>query len=140
MRHAFLVRVSVLLIASLAVTACDNGDPPTAPTPPTVTETFTGSLTLNGSQLHTFIATTAGAVTATLSTVEPSTSPALGFSMGTWDGVVCSAALTNNFAVQSSTLNGTVVGITPLCVRLFDASGTIPAETPVNYTITVLRP
>ena len=104
----------MLRLGSLAVPACDNGDPPTA--------------------------TTAGAVTATLSTVEPSTSPALGFSMGTWDGAVCSAALTNNFAVQSSTLNGTVVGITPLCVRLFDASGTIPADTPVNYTITVLRP
>lgn len=140
MRHALLVRFSVLVFVSLALAACDNGETPTAPNPPTVTETFPGTLTLNGSQMHTFIATTAGVVTATLSTVEPSNSPALGFSMGTWDGAVCSASLTNNFAVQSSTLTGTVVGITPLCVRLFDASGTIPADTPVNYSITVIRP
>jgi hypothetical protein len=140
LRHALLVRFSVLLFASLALAACDNGETPTAPNPPIVTETFPGTLTLNGSQMHTFIASTAGTVTATLSTVEPAGSPALGFSMGTWDGQVCSASLTNNFAVQSSTLTGTVVGITPLCVRLFDASGSIPAATPVNYTITVARP
>src|SRR5512134_2759013 len=102
--------MSLLLIVSLAAAGCDNGDTPTDPTPPLVTETFTGSIALNGSQLHAFVATTGGPVTATLTSVEPAGSPPLGFSMGQWDGVVCTAVLTNNNAVASSVLTGSAIG------------------------------
>jgi len=37
-------------------------------------------------------------------------------------------------------LTGNVVGISSLCIQLFDASGTIPADVPVNYTLTVVHP
>jgi hypothetical protein len=133
----------VLLIAGLFVSACDNGDTPTTPTPPpTVTETFTGTLTRNGAQVHPFVATTQGVVTATITAVAPAESPAFGFSMGTFDLTtgVCIAVMTNPNATLSAVHTGNVVGISSLCVHLFDASGTIPADAPINYTVTVVRP
>lgn len=140
MRYALLVRLPVLLAVLLVSGACDNGDTPTNPDPPTVTETYTGTVSRNGSQIHSFIATARGTVTATLSTVEPAGSPAIGFSMGTWDGTICTAVLTNNAAIVSSQLTGSIVGISSLCIRLFDPFGSIPEGTPVNYTVTVVRP
>lgn len=143
MRFPLPVRISVLLVALLVSGACDNGDSPTDPTdPPTVTETFNGTLSRNGSQIHTFTATTQGRVTATVTSVTPAGSPAFGFSLGTWDpqNEVCTAVLTNNAATASSVLTGTVVGISSLCVRLFDANAAIPADTPISYTVTVERP
>ena len=142
MRYVFPVRLVALAMA-LTLAACDNGESPTAPTPnPTVTETFTGSITRNGSQLHAFAATAAGTVTATITAVDPADSPAFGFSMGTLDLItgVCTAVLTNRTATTSAVLTGNVVGITPLCLQLFDSSGTIPADIPVNYTLTVVHP
>ena len=142
MRYAFPVRFVVLALAVM-LAACDNGDSPTAPTPnPKVTETFTGSITRNGSQLHGFIATAAGTVTATITAVDPADSPAFGFSMGTLDLAtgICTAVLTNRTATTSAVLTGNVVGISSLCIQLFDSAGTIPAEIPVNYTLTVEHP
>ena len=141
MRYVLLMRLPLLLAALLVSGACDNGDTPTNPTdPPTETETFAGTVVRNGSQIHSFVASAAGTVRATLTGVSPAGSPALGFSMGTWDGTVCTAVLTNNAATTTSVLTGTVVGISSLCIRVFDSSGEIPADAPVNYTVTVERP
>lgn len=143
MRYSFLVRISFVLAVLLTGWACDNGDTPTDPTnPPTVTETFNGTLTRNGSQLHTFTATARGTVTATLTSVTPADSPAIGLSMGTWDASVevCTAVLTNNAATTTSVLTGSVVGISPLCVRLFDPNSAIPENATITYTVTVQRP
>jgi hypothetical protein len=140
LRYALLVRLPVLLAVLLVSGACDNGDIPTEPDPPTVTETYTGTVIRNGSQIHSFIATARGRVTATLTAVEPAGSPAIGFSMGTWDGTICTAVLTNNAALVSSELTGAIVGISSLCIRLFDPFGSISEGTPVNYTVTVVRP
>lgn len=143
MRYSFLVRLSFVLVVLLTGWACDNGDTPTDPTdPPTVTDTFNGTLTRSGSQLHTFTATARGTVTATLTSVSPANSPAIGLSMGTWDATfeVCTAVLTNNAATTSSVLTGSIVAITPLCVRLFDPNTAIPEDAPITYTLTVERP
>ena len=141
MRFPLQVKLVLLLLAGLMATACDNGDTPTNPSPaPTVTETFTGTLTRNGAQIHSFIATTQGTVTATITALDPATSPAIGFSMGTFDGTSCSLVVTNNAATTSAVHSGNVVGITSLCIKLFDPFGSIPADVPVNYTVTVVRP
>jgi hypothetical protein len=141
LRYAFPARLLALLLAGSLTVGCDNGDTPTSPTPPpTVTETFTGVVTRNGSTTHSFIATAAGTVTATITSISPATSPAIGFSIGTFDGTNCTATSTNNFATTSAVHSGTVVGITSLCVRLFDPSSVVPEDAPVNYTVTVQRP
>ncbi|HET9264766.1 MAG TPA: hypothetical protein VFO14_17075 [Vicinamibacterales bacterium] len=140
MRHALLPRLPMLLAVLLVGGACDNGDIVTIPDSPTVTETYTGTVARNGSQIHSFISNAHGAVTATLTAVEPTGSPAIGFSMGTWDGTICSAVLTNNNATVTSQLTGTIVGISSLCIRLFDPFTRVPDDAPVNYTVTVVRP
>ena len=90
----FLSRAALLTLA-LVGTACDNG-PDIGPTPPPVlvTETFTGTVTLNGAISHSFNATTAGTTTATITALDPS-GAFIGFQMGTWSGVVCTAVLSN---------------------------------------------
>ena len=140
MRYAPLVRIWIVLGLLLTGAACDNGELAIEPTPPIVTETYSGEITRNGLQQHAFVATARGTVTATISALDPSTSPAIGFSMGTWDGSACTAVMTNRFATTSSSLSGAVVGITNLCIQLFDASGEIQSDTPVTYTVTVQRP
>lgn len=140
--HAFPGRLVVLLIAGLCLTACDNGELPTPPSNPTFTDTFSGEITRNGAQVHPFVATASGTVTATITAVAPADSPTFGFSMGTYDIItgVCTAVVTNRNATLSAVHTGNVVGISSLCLHLFDAAGTIPAEAPVNYTVTVVRP
>jgi hypothetical protein len=140
LRYALFVRLLLVLAVLFVSGACDNGDIPTLPDPPTVTDTFTGTVTRNGSQIHSFISNQRGKVTATLTTVEPAGSPAIGFSMGTWDGTVCTAVMTNNSATVTSQLSGDIVGISSLCIRLFDPFARVPEDAPVNYTVTVLRP
>ena len=143
LRYRVLPTLSLLLAALFLSTACDNGDIPTDPSdPPLVTDTFSGTVTRNGSQLHTFVAGARGTVTATITAITPAGSPAVGFTLGSWDPTfeICTAVLTNNLATVSSVLSGGIVGPTSLCVRIFDSTGTIPADAPVDYTVTVERP
>jgi hypothetical protein len=131
----------LLVLLVLVSGACDNGDSPTIPTPPTpITETFTGVVNLNGSVVHPFIASGAGSVTATITGVDPSSSPSFGFGMGTWDGAVCTITMLNNLATTSAALTGTVVAPSSLCIRLFDSQGNVPTDAPINYTVQVVHP
>jgi hypothetical protein len=127
------------MIAALAAAGCDNGPEPTIPTPgPPVTETFTGTLNLNGSLTHSFLTQGAGTVTATITTVEP-TGSVVGFVLGTSFNNVCTAVSSNDTAVQSSFLSGTTVSASSLCVKLHDPNGALTAG-PVSYTVTVVHP
>jgi hypothetical protein len=126
-----------LLVLSLCAGGCDNG-PSTAPTPPTtppVTETFTGTINLNGSITHSFAATAAGEVKATITGLTPVGST-LGFQLGTWNTVSCSAVLSNDVAPVNAVLTGTTQSVASLCVKLHDPNGILTAS-PVDYTVTV---
>ena len=141
MRYVAKVGFLLLVMPLLLSGACDNGDSPTIPTPPNpITDTFTGTVNLNGSVVHPFIATAAGSVTATITAVDPSTSPSFGFGMGTWDGSVCTVIMLNNLATTSAALTGTVVAPSSLCIRLFDSQGNVPTDAPINYTVQVVHP
>jgi hypothetical protein len=141
MRYAAKARFLLLIVPLLISGACDNGDTPTEPTPPPlITVNFTGTLTRNGAVTHPFSTTAGGTVTATLTGVEPSTSPTIGFSMGTWNGTVCTAIMANELATTSAVLTGDVITPSSLCVRLFDPQGLISADTPVNYAVRVEHP
>jgi hypothetical protein len=135
MSRSFVVFVA-LLAAAVCSSACDNGPTITTPTPgPTVTDTFTGTVRLNGSVTHSFSTTSAGAVTATITTVDPSGS-VLGFQLGTWNTVTCSAVLSNDLATVNSVLSGTSQSSASLCVKIHDPNGAL-TDTTVNYTVTV---
>jgi hypothetical protein len=130
------------LIASLAVTvaACSGliDELPTTPDPVISTETFTGTLTVNGGQTHQFFTSATGAVTATLTSLGETPPERVGFSMGTMAGSTCSIVLANDQAVVTSVLTGTVSTLQgALCVRMYDV-GTLTG--PVDYTFTVSHP
>jgi len=63
---------SLVVAAALMAGGCDNdvGITPTEP-PPTTTDTFTGTINMNGATTHTFGVTAAGTVTVTLAAVAP---------------------------------------------------------------------
>src|SRR5512134_3835573 len=91
----FLSRAALLALALFGA-ACDNGeDGITVPTPNLVTETFTGTVTLNGAVSHGFTVLTAGTTVAEITAIDPAGS-FVGFQMGTWSGVVCTAVLSND--------------------------------------------
>ena len=135
---AFLSRAAVLALA-LVGSACDNGpETPTIPTPVLVTETFTGTVTLNGGINHGFSVSGPGPTTAEITAIDPAGS-FIGFQLGTWSGVVCSAILSNEAGTLASVLNGTTQSSASLCVRLHDPNGTLADKT-VSYTVTVKHP
>jgi pimeloyl-ACP methyl ester carboxylesterase len=131
----------VLLCAIAALGGACGSSTPTTPTPPAlVTDTFTGTLTQNGGITHQFTISVAGTVTATLTTLGPDSTKAVGFSMGTLIGTVCQAVLADDAAVQSRALQGNGTPGGTFCVRIYDV-GSITADTgPFTYTITVTHP
>ncbi len=136
------------LLASLAVTlgACSGliDELPTTPDPVISTETFNGTLTLNGAQTHTFFTGATGTITATLTALTPQGEAApeyVGFSMGTQSGSTCNVVLANDRAVVTSIVTGTVSTLSgSLCMRIYDV-GKLTRETgSVDYTFTVSHP
>jgi hypothetical protein len=132
------LRVAFLAAATIALSSCGDDSPTiTTPTPNPVTETFTGTLTVNGGVTHSFSATTAGSVTATLTNIGPDESPTVGVSLGTWNGSACAIVIRQDLAVRSSVLFGTVNQAGQLCVSIYDV-GRIAS--PQDYEITVVHP
>ena len=138
--RAFILRALVLLVALVAA-GCegDINKFPTTPDPVIVTETFTGTLTVNGAQTHNVFTGATGVVSATLTSLGENAPEKVGFSMGTLSSVgTCTVVVHNDNAVVQTALTGTVANLNgTLCVRIFDV-GTMSA--PVDYTLTVSHP
>ena len=132
-----------LLIATLAVTAgaCSGliDEFPTTPDPVITTETFTGTIGINGSATHPVFTGATGSVVATLTSLGEAPPPKVGFSMGTLAITgVCNIHLRNDSAVVNSALNGTVSTLQgSLCVSVYDTGG---LTGPTDYTFTVSHP
>ena len=136
----FLSRAALLvLVLALAGAACDNGDEGiTTPTPTLVTEEFKGTVRLNGAVSHGFNVSTAGSTVAEITAIEPAGS-FLGFQMGTWSGVVCTAVLSNDAGTLASVLTARTQSAASLCIKLHDPNGTLTDRT-VTYTVKVTHP
>lgn len=129
--------VAVALPLLLVSAGCDSAIDkiPTTPDPVTVTETFTGSVNINGAATHTFFTTATGAVTATVTSLGENPPSAIGISLGTYAGSTCSLVLTNDKAVVTSVVTGVVTTLGgSLCVRIYDV-GSLTA--PASYEIRV---
>jgi len=128
---------ALLLLAPL-VAGCGSDDPtngPTAPTPVAVTETVTGILTPNGGRTHEFVVQQAGTVAVRLAALAPDDTISIGLSLGTWNGSVCSAILSNDRAALNTTVTGTAQQTGLFCARVYDAAGSLTAST--DYTIDI---
>jgi hypothetical protein len=136
MRHRFAA--CVLLCGSLAAGACssDVTTAPTTTTPTTINESFSGTLTRNGAATYPF-STGAGSVAATVTTLSPTSTLLVGFSLGTWTGTACQNVLVNDSATQGTVIVGSASAAGNLCVRIYD-SGSVTQ--PSSYQIDVVHP
>ena len=133
--------VLVLVIIAAVSGGCSGliDELPTTPDPVITTETFTGTLTVNGGRTHPFFTSATGAITATLTSLgDAPADTTVGFSLGTLAGASCNVVLANDQAVVTSVLNGTVSTLGgQLCVRMYDVGR---LSGPVDYTFTVSHP
>jgi hypothetical protein len=131
--------VAVLFPLLLAVSACESelDNIPTTPDPVTVTETFSGSININGAATHTFFTSATGTVTATLTSLGDNPPEQVGFSIGTFAGANCSLLITNDKAVVTSVVAGVVTTLGgSLCVRIYDVGSlteSVPYEIRVEH-------
>jgi hypothetical protein len=124
------------LLLALAVAGCGSDSTPTAPSEPApvlVSESFSGTLTVNGLQAHVFTATRAGTASVQLTALsDPGATFAL--SLGTWNGAACQIVIANPAAVLNTAVTGTAQVAGQFCALLNDA-GKLTA--PVDYTVDV---
>lgn len=129
---------ALVLPLAMFVAACegDIANFPTTPDPVTVTETFSGTLTVNGAATHVFFTSATGMVTATLTSLGEEPPSTVGLSLGTFSTTqVCSTVLSRDNAVVTTVVAGTVTTLGgSLCVRIYDV-GRLTA--PVPYEIRV---
>lgn len=137
MRSCFIC--AVVLTGALFASGCSDNTP-TAPTQPevvTTTETFTGTININGAATHSFFTTTVGQVNATLTVLDPA-DRTISMTLGTWNGVSCAIVIANDKAVVTSVVTGTVsTSSGSLCVRVSDVGSLIG---PTNYEVQVVHP
>ena len=137
MRRSLLRGVFFLALAATTAAACDSEQPggPTAPpTPIPVTETFTGTLTVNGAVTFPFTVSQAGSANASVTALSPDSAAILGIGLGTWSGTTCSIVLANDIASVGSVVTGAVQSSGSLCARVYDV-GQLTA--PTTFTINV---
>jgi hypothetical protein len=129
--------VLAFLGAAFAASACSSDEitSPVAPTPTQVTDTFAGTLTVNGATTYQFVSNR-GAVTATLTSVAPDSTIAIGFSLGSWNGSTCAAILPNDQAIQGSVIYGTVNTTGTLCLRVYDVGKLVD---PLTFEVSVVH-
>ena len=133
---------AMVLTLALAQAACSEDINPAVPSQPNnpVTETFTGTLTQNGAKTHPFSVTSSGAIRATIASLAPDSTVTIGLSLGTWNGTAetCATVISNDNATVGTAIVGAADREGRLCVRVYDAAGTLPQAT--DYELTVVRP
>jgi hypothetical protein len=130
--------LALLLLAPLAA-ACGSDDPvdnPNTPTPIAVTESFSGTLNPNGGRTYQFTVQQAGTVSARLTALAPDDTVVVGLMLGTWNGVSCSATIPNDNATLNTSVVGTAQQTGQFCTRVYDAAGTLTANTDFTVEVT----
>jgi hypothetical protein len=131
-----------IVLAALAALAGACGSTPitTVPTPVIITESYSGTLIPASAGTFTFTTLTGGAVISTLTTLGPDNTKTVGFSLGTYNGAVCTITLDNSAAPQGFAFTATTSSIGTYCVRIYDNGSTTADNVPYTFTITVSHP
>jgi hypothetical protein len=131
------ISTSAIIFACLGAAGCGDNSTPTTPAEPPVqvTETFTGTLNVNGAAMHTFLTDKGPAqAQATINSLSPDSAASVSFILGTWNGNNCQVILVKDDATTGSSLVGTASAVGSFCVRIADI-GRLTA--PTDYSITV---
>lgn len=138
-----LSRITLLAVLALAAGACGNSSNsssslPTTPSATLVTDTFSGSVTQNGTSIHSFTVATSGyALLAGYTSLSPNTVTALGLGIGAWDGTNCGLNQSQSDVARSGStaISGTAASGN-YCIRVYDG-GNVPEGVTVSYTVQV---
>jgi hypothetical protein len=128
------------ILLALAVTASACGLPAGSTTPTTTstgtTETFSGSLLPQGSDVYTFTVSQAGTVSITLASLSPSATVAVGLGLGTPSGTTsCTLSSSNPTAMAGSAPQITVTeNPGSYCVEIYDV-GNLTSTSIFSITI-----
>ncbi len=125
----------------LALTAAASSSTPTTPTtntPTAITDTYKGTIALNGAERFSFVTAVSGTTSATLTSLTPSDA-VVGLGLGSFTSSTgtCDVMLANDKATLGSLLQGQSDRAGNLCVRVYDSTGTLAV--PVSYTVQVVH-
>ena len=125
--------VALLVAVTLAAAACGGVTDPSK----NKTETFTGTLTIGGSQLYSFNESNSGEYTVTLSSLTPSANVFIGLLIGQNTSSGCVTIQQNNLStVGFQSLGGAIIPGS-YCVIIFDV-GTLTQS--VNFSVSISHP
>ena len=134
-----------MLLVALSAVACDNGNSTavastttttTAPTATLITESFTGTVAVSGTDFHNFTVATTGAINVTLTAAGPPSTIFMGIGVGTPSATAC-ALLTGGSTAQQAGVTPQISGMITAgsyCVSVFDIGN---QSAPVTYSVTV---
>ena len=135
------VAIAIAIVAAAASGACNLLSDITSPSSPTApaasTETFSGTVSVQGTSRSTFTTTQAGTVNVTLATMSPGV--AMGLGIGTPNGTTaCTLTSSNTSALAGSTPQLTVTEQPgSYCVSVYDVGNLTGNAT---FTVTVAHP
>jgi len=140
MRTRSLQLVVAAMLAALSACGGTSTTAPSPASPATTTDSFSGTVTQLGSDVHVFAVGTNGNVQISLTAVTPLSTMALGIAVTSSDGTNCTASITQNADARAGSvaLKGTAT-TGNYCVKIYD-SGNIPVDTDVTYTVQVSHP
>lgn len=129
--------LAAVLGLSLLTAGCSDPIAPAAPTPvaPTISETFSDTLLVLGSNTHQFSVQQVGGLKVSITNIDPGATVGLG--VGTPSAGRCLATTTiTAVAGPAPQLSGTATITGSFCVTVYDAGNLVE---PVTYTVAVLH-
>jgi len=135
-----IARGVVLAALAALAGACGSTTTVVTPTPITVAESFQGTLIPASAGVFTFNTLTGGSVTSTLQALGPDNTKTVGFSLGTYNGAVCTVLLDNPVATQGFSFTASASSIGAYCVRIYDNGSTTADNVPYTFAIIVTHP
>jgi hypothetical protein len=127
----------VVIGLSVLTAGCSDPIAPATPTPvaPTITETFSDTLLVLGTSMHTFTVQKVGGLKVSIDNITPSAAVNLGVGTSSVSGCLVISGLT---AVASPTaqISGTATVTGTFCVSVSDPGNLVE---PVTYTVTVIH-
>jgi len=139
MRRLIPLHLIVPILLAVLTAACSEelATTVTEPAATSTTQVFAGTISRNGAATHSFATTRSGSVTATLSSISPDNTIAIGLSLGTWNGETCQTVIARDSTVVGNAVIGTVSAAGNLCIRVYDVGAIVK---PTSYQVQVVRP
>jgi hypothetical protein len=125
-------------LIAIAAAGCGLPESTTSPTTTPPTESFSGTLALQGSNVFAFTVTQTGTVAVTLASLSPSPTGGVGLGIGTPSGTAaCTLTSSTPNATAASTAQITIT-LNPgtFCVKVYDTGNVTTAST---FTINLVH-